>query len=729
MNLEGIKSLSRGKKRRRINSNLNHNAKEIRIKAKTADIKTQLQSLTFPHSSRNNESESLIDYRQNTASPNFSDFESSSENSDDYVLESALNVPTISDSSDDYENYAPESFTPTISDSSDEAYSNENFSDIFSNSENDLSDSSFDSDGSSYSYPEHTENTQNIGDFLREWFHSVKFLPKSALTSLLKGLQHWFPSLPKDARTLLGTPRNVEICNMGKGLYHNFGILENLSAKLETMSLESVNTLHLNVNIDGLPLHRSTNDQFWPILAILEEDLEKKPFPISIFHGKTKPPVHEFLAPFVTEFNDLAKDGVKFKGKTYDIKIRCFICDAPAKAYVKCIKGHTGFYGCDKCIQKGARINRVQTFPETNACLRTNMSFRTEENPGHHKDKTPLLDLDIDIISAFPHDYMHLVCLGVMRRLLNSWVGKTKSRKGRMASCDIIALSTNLVNIHKHWPSEFNRKPRSLIELDFWKATEFRQFLFYLGPVYLKSVLSKDMYRHFLLLSCSIAIFTSPDLYLTLNDTAQTCLTKFVKTAPKHYGSEILTYNMHSLLHLQEDVKNLGPLDTFCAFPFENYLQELKRMLSKPNQPLQQVCKRTFERKHITSKCHKKPKMFRKKFIKDTSKGTTNYSQITCPSYKLTDKAKDSCVLLNNNKIVIASSFVKEEGVPYIIGLQFIVIQDFFSKPFKSSILSIFKVKSLSNKKRKYKVSDIKCKMVLLPYKSDFVALPLRHLV
>lgn len=717
MDSVGNKTHPRVRKRRRVHSKLNRDSKEILIKAKSANINSKLQSLCSGQLSIKNDSQSPLHNSQNNALVTFSESQSSTE-----------------DSSENYENYFPSSatFIPTISDSSDE-FSNADFSDFSSNeffSGADFSSDSekiSDTDSDNSSYSDNLENVVNIGDFLREWFHGVKFLPKSALTSLLKGLRHWFPSLPKDARTLLGTPRNVEISDMGKGLYHNFGLSEMLCNKLKTVPLEFVNILHLNINIDGLPIHKSSNSQFWPILATVEEDPEKKPFLISLFHGKTKPPVQEFLASFVKEFNELQENGVEFIDKTYGIRIRCFICDAPAKAFVKCIKGHTGYYGCDKCVQKGVRVDRVQTFPEIDASPRTNISFRSQENPDHHKDKTPLLDLDVDLISSFPHDYMHLVCLGTMRRLLHSWVGKAKSRKGRMSSTDIITLSTHLINSHKHWPSEFNRKPRSLIELDYWKATEFRQFLFYLGPVYLKSVLSKVLYRHFLLLSCGIAILASPELYLTLNDTAHSFLIKFVKTAAKHYGSEILTYNMHSLIHLNEDVKNLGPLDTFSAFPFENYLQELKRMLSKSNQPLQQICKRILERKHISPKCHKQTSMFRNKFIKDKLNGT-NYSQITCPSYKLSDKSKDFCVLLNNGKIVTASSFIKEEGVPYIIGLEFIVMQDFFTKPLKSSIMSIYKVKNMSKKKRKYKVSDIKCKMVLLPYKSDFVALPLRHL-
>ena len=36
-------------------------------------------------------------------------------------------------------------------------------------------------------------------------------------------------------------------------------------------------------------------------------------------------------------------------------------------------------------------------------------------------------------------------------------------------------------------------------------------------------------------------------------------------------------YNVHGLIHIAEDVKRFGPLDSYSAFPFENYLGHLKQ--------------------------------------------------------------------------------------------------------------------------------------------------------
>ena len=47
-------------------------------------------------------------------------------------------------------------------------------------------------------------------------------------------------------------------------------------------------------------------------------------------------------------------------------------------------------------------------------------------------------------------------------------------------------LSHNLSLLCGTMPSEFARQPRPISELDRWKATEFRQFLLYTGPVVLR---------------------------------------------------------------------------------------------------------------------------------------------------------------------------------------------------------------------------------------------------
>lgn len=61
-------------------------------------------------------------------------------------------------------------------------------------------------------------------------------------------------------------------------------------------------------------------------------------------------------------------------------------------------------------------------------------------------------------------------------------------------------ISMKLQSLSGKLPSEFARQPRSLFEVERWKATEFRQFLLYTGPVVLKGIVTDTMYDHFLCL-------------------------------------------------------------------------------------------------------------------------------------------------------------------------------------------------------------------------------------
>lgn len=58
-------------------------------------------------------------------------------------------------------------------------------------------------------------------------------------------------------------------------------------------------------------------------------------------------------------------------------------------------------------------------------------------------------------------------------------------------------ISLHLVNLSNHIQSDFARKPRSVKDIDRWKATELRQFLLYTGISVLKNTLHINMYNFF----------------------------------------------------------------------------------------------------------------------------------------------------------------------------------------------------------------------------------------
>lgn len=81
-------------------------------------------------------------------------------------------------------------------------------------------------------------------------------------------------------------------------------------------------------------------------------------------------------------------------------------------------------------------------------------------------------------------------------------------------------VNDELLLFRNYWPTDFARLPRSLEDIEYYKATELRQFLLYTGPVALQNIANKNVYIHFMVLSCAIRILSSSELYLTYNNYA-----------------------------------------------------------------------------------------------------------------------------------------------------------------------------------------------------------------
>lgn len=91
-----------------------------------------------------------------------------------------------------------------------------------------------------------------------------------AISELLKILIFaGFTFLPKDSRTFMKTPCNVQIQELSNGarMWYN-GIEKCLRNVLSNISRD--NSLTLNFSFDGIPVFKSSNLQFWPILMAIK---------------------------------------------------------------------------------------------------------------------------------------------------------------------------------------------------------------------------------------------------------------------------------------------------------------------------------------------------------------------------------------------------------------------------------------------------------------------------
>ena len=268
-----------------------------------------------------------------------------------------------------------------------------------------------------------------------------------------------------------------------------FGLEKGIQTALSSMSPNEFDIIELNVNIDGLPIYKSKNLSLWPIQCSIANILPAKPFIAALHCAPHKPQDLDFLQDFVVELKKLMINGISFDGSpAKPVVLKCFLCDAPAKALIKGTIQYNGRYGCDFCEVRG-EFDGIMLFLYKGKG-RTDKSFREQSNPEHHKSFSPLLALEIDMIKQFPIDAMHCIDLGVTKRLILLW--KEGTLVHRLSSGKIKLLGDYHCSLKPFLPSEFNRKPRSLEELKPWKATEFRTFLMYSGPVILKGILTKE---------------------------------------------------------------------------------------------------------------------------------------------------------------------------------------------------------------------------------------------
>ena len=98
-------------------------------------------------------------------------------------------------------------------------------------------------------------------------------------------------------------------------------------------------------------------------------------FPTALFSSASKPTsVNEYLFDFIAEMKNLDTHGFEYNDQKYFIKVEAIICDAPARAFVKCTKTHNAYNCCERCIQHGVWDHKI-LLPNLFCPLRNDRTF------------------------------------------------------------------------------------------------------------------------------------------------------------------------------------------------------------------------------------------------------------------------------------------------------------------------------------------------------------------
>lgn len=218
--------------------------------------------------------------------------------------------------------------------------------------------------------------------------------------------------------------------------------------------------------------------------------------------------------------------------------------------------------------------------------------------------RSPLLDIDyFDFTLDNPAEYLHSVCLGVGKRLVeltfNVGISRPRITK-RKLTCPSV-LSKLICNIKV--VSEFSRRARAL-DFAVWKAQEYRNLILFMYPLIIdsleKSAKERKLWLWFayMIRAC---ILPTQEFQLSHMEEIEYCCAQFYKLYEELFGPQNCTYNTHVVLSHLLKIRNHGPLTMTSAFGFEHFYGEIRRSFTPGTvSPLKQIMQKIYISRTLT---------------------------------------------------------------------------------------------------------------------------------
>ena len=220
------------------------------------------------------------------------------------------------------------------------------------------------------------------------------------------------------------------------------------------------------------------------------------------------------------------------------------------------------------------------------------------------KGRSVLLDQEnFDVIHDLPAEYMHLVCLGTVKRVVNLTynVGKKRHVKTKHKRCDP-KLFNDLIVLVKV-PRENSRRCRNL-DPSVYKAQEYRNLLLIFFPLVLKNLPANYVKERklwlclvFMIRSC---VLPNEEFDLVCKETIVNSCELFYNLFFELYGQRNCSYSIHIVSSHLLKMRGNVPLTERSAFPFESFYSEMKNLF-KPgtSSPLKQIICNTYMKRAL----------------------------------------------------------------------------------------------------------------------------------
>ena len=355
--------------------------------------------------------------------------------------------------------------------------------------------------------------------------------------------------------------------------------------------------ISLVFHIDGAPAVKSKNMSLWPMQCFVVE----LPYGLrysfknilfcGLWCGSKKPPMRLFQSHFVDQVRGMSGTPLEFiAGETLvtvrKVKVHGHLADLVAKAPSLNMKQFNGEFGCSVCFHPGERLQgrgNVRVYPQyveeparrnhRDTLLHAQLAEESGKSVFGVMGTSPLHRV-LHIPDNVLLDYMHLVLEGEFMRRLTMWLDGSGLHGYLHEHKEELEAAMKEIR----FPHDFNRKLRSFSEIKRWKDREVQNFFLHVSLPLLKPFLPFEYFLHLSLLVTGIWLLTFDDI--TDNDIAiaKMLLSNYARLVEVIYGKRQVTYTVHGLQHLPEQVANFGPLILHSGFVFEAMISHLKRL-------------------------------------------------------------------------------------------------------------------------------------------------------
>ena len=302
------------------------------------------------------------------------------------------------------------------------------------------------------------------------------------------------------------------------------------------------------------------------------------------------------------------------------------VFDNPKRSVVKNVKSHAARHPCEYC-ECGA-VNYIDdtmqkvklTWPPStmNGRPRTITGIKrivnsieegdddilTPEYLKGIKGRSVLLDQpNFDYILDNPTEYMHVVCLGLVKRMVENTykLGKNRTRITNRPRSDPKLFNEIIVTVKV--TREFPRRCRTL-DTAVYKALEYRNLLLFLFPIVLQNI--PELYKKerqlwlalvFMIRAC---VIPNEEYDHVSKDSIVKACELFYNLFFELYGQKNCIYSLHIVPSHLLKMRGNVPLTERSAFVFESFYSEMKNLFQPgTSSPLQQILMNTLMKRQL----------------------------------------------------------------------------------------------------------------------------------